>query len=120
MEVDLSKETLDERDVRLTIAGWEASKPTEPASPEPLFVWPKPGKGSFVIYLFRLYVFERQMKKTHWRLFHDRYHAWYVIINDHYNALANGADYTRRPELRKLHDYLNHAQKRLHENMASE
>jgi hypothetical protein len=111
--MDLSKEQLSDRDVEMTLLGWEAMKPQEPNYPEPLFVWPR----TFgVQYFIRIFKYKRQMKQTKWDFFHQRYQQWIHMLDKHFFTLATGKDHFQDPQLLRLRAYLSNARIRLREN----
>ena len=115
--MELSDVTLNDRDVTMIIAGWEAMKPKEPKQPEPLLVWPK---SLGLRYFIRLWSWERKMKATSWAFFHQRYQQWMFMITEHYNLLAGDRDRYQVPQLMRLWQYQMKAQDRLHENTMSQ
>jgi hypothetical protein len=115
--LDFNTESLNDRDVDMTIAGWEAMKPKEPRQPEPLFVWPQ---FFGPLYFIRVWRWKRKMKATSWDFFHQRYQQWMFMITDHYNVLAGDRDRYQVPQLMRLWKYQIDAQDRLHENSMSQ
>lgn len=119
--MDLSKEKLSDRDVDKIIAVWEVMKPVEPNAPEPLYIVPANWRIYLVLpYVFRDLRWERKMKKTWWRFFHDQYQTWRLMVTRHYNALAGDRDRLEDPQLMRLWEYQTKAQGRLHENTISQ
>jgi len=115
--VKLSNEKLSDRDVAMIIAGWEAMKPTEPLVPEPLYVWPEGWRVRLVVpFLFQLWRWERKMKKTWWRFFHEQYQTWLFMVTHHYNALTGDRDRNQDAQLMALWKYQIAVQERLYEN----
>lgn len=115
--MDLGKEKLNSRDVDLILFGWEAIKPKEPHSPEPLFVWPE---FFGVRYFIRVWKWQRKMHATSWSVFHQRYQQWLFMIADHYSLLAGEQDRYQEPQLMRLWQYQTNAQLRLRENSISQ
>lgn len=119
--MNLGNEILTDRDVVLTLAGWEAMRPHEPLAPEPVFVWPVAIEFPFTfILIFRFIRWRKQMKRTNWHFFHEQYQSWYIMIGRHYNELAGDKDRYQSPELMKLWDYQTHTQARLREHTLSQ
>lgn len=115
--MDFAKETLNDRDVDLIIAGWEAMKPQEPTQPEPLFVWPD---SLGFRYLIRVWRYNRALKASSWDFFHQCYQQWMFMITDHYNLLAGQQDRCQNPQLMRLWKYQIDAQVRLREKSMSQ
>lgn len=115
-----SNKKLTNRDVERFIADWNGQKPVEPQVPEPLFVWPQLGLVGLFRYLFRLWRYERKMKATGWRTFHEEFLSWYQWVTSECRDLIGDRDEFKDPQLVQLMDYLNSVKSRLRDNTISQ
>jgi hypothetical protein len=110
----LSEVVLDTAKTDLIIACWQSMRPSEPTTPEPVMVYPVPGRGSIPITLIRYTKYLKELRSSWWGHFYDHYQCWYTMITTNYNELCGEQDRYENPELLRLWQYTIDAGPRLH------
>jgi len=111
---------LTDEDVEIIIAGWQAFKPAEPSTCQPLFVWPD---RIGLLYIVRIYRYIVKMKLSGWDRFHIEYQNWLNGVSTHYNLIVDECTEDNRlmnPQLMQLWNYQIQAQVLNRENTMSQ
>lgn len=113
------KQELTDEDVADIIYVWQFTRPIEPDTPEPLFVWPNQTPFLFIQYPLRVWLYERKMRRSGWRKYRIEYNLWFNRVRNRFAELVGEDEERGNPQLSRLSEYVHLAMSRLSENTIS-